>query len=248
MLSGPHRPHRRRRPHERDLNLSAREIGQRRRTPAIGDVRHVDAHFDLEQLAGDMRRRPVARRRHAELARIGLGICDKLGKGFRRKRGVDAQDDRFLDKHRDRRAVTDEIQAIVQRSADDACRGERQEQRVAVRGRAQDHLGRDDAARAGAILDDDGLAKSLGQPIADQPREDVGCAARRSADDDANRPVRIAFRAGDSADTPAARWRPPPDGGRPTGKCHGEPRLPDVSWVGRRARSTRCWTVTGEAG
>ena len=42
----------------------------------------------------------------------------------------------------------------------------------------RDNLGADIAAGAGLIIDDELLAKPLRQPIADQPRIDVGCRAR----------------------------------------------------------------------
>ena len=41
---------------ERDLHLSAEQIGQRRPTTAIRHVDHVDAGHHLEQLARDMGR------------------------------------------------------------------------------------------------------------------------------------------------------------------------------------------------
>ena len=44
----------------------------------------------------------------------------------------------------------------------------------------------DDTTRASTIFDNYGLAKLLGQQIADQPREYISCAARRGADDDAD--------------------------------------------------------------
>ena len=42
-----------------NLHLSAEQIGQRGRVAAIGHVDHVDAGHHLEQLAGDMGRRPM---------------------------------------------------------------------------------------------------------------------------------------------------------------------------------------------
>jgi hypothetical protein len=40
------------------------------------------------------------------------------------------------------------------------------------------------------------LAKATRKPFADQPPKDIGCAARREADDDADRPARIGLRRG----------------------------------------------------
>jgi hypothetical protein len=51
-----------------------------------------------------------------------------------------------------------------------------------------DGLGRDIAAGARAILDDELLAKPIGQPLSYEARQDVGRATSPKADDDANRP------------------------------------------------------------
>ena len=67
-------------------------VGQRRRRAAIRHVTHVDAGHHLEQLAGDVVRRPVASRRHVELAGIGLGIGDELGNGLGRNRWIHLHD------------------------------------------------------------------------------------------------------------------------------------------------------------
>jgi hypothetical protein len=52
---------------EHHLHLTADQIGQSGRPAAIGHVNHVDRGHHLEQLAGDMARRPVARRCHVDL-------------------------------------------------------------------------------------------------------------------------------------------------------------------------------------
>lgn len=65
------------------------------------------------------------------------------------------------------------------------------EQRVAVGRRARNGSIRDDAADAGAILDNEGTAQSLAQLLRKQPRLDVVPAAGRLADDHAHRLDRI---------------------------------------------------------
>src|SRR5262245_27244177 len=62
---------------------------------------------------------------------------------------------------------------------------------MAVGGGTHDRLGADVARSARPVLNDEWLAEALGQPLTDQAREDVGRAAGRKADDDANRPRRI---------------------------------------------------------
>jgi hypothetical protein len=46
---------------------------------------------------------------------------------------------------------------------------------------------------AGAVLDDERLTEFCGQPLRDQPRDDVGRASRRGGDDDADGTSRIGF-------------------------------------------------------
>jgi hypothetical protein len=59
-----------------------------------------------------------------------------------------------------------------------------------------DGLGRDITAGARAILDDELLAKPLGQPLSYEARQNVGRATSSKAHDDANRPRRIGLRQG----------------------------------------------------
>ena len=65
------------------------------------------------------------------------------------------------------------------------------EQRVAVRRGAPDQRGRDVAIGADAVLDDEGLAEPLRQPLPHEPRHDVGRATGAEADDEAHRTRRI---------------------------------------------------------
>jgi hypothetical protein len=44
---------------------------------------------------------------------------------------------------------------------------------------------------AGTVLDDELLTKTLGEPLRDQARRDVGRAARWKSDDQMNRPDRV---------------------------------------------------------
>src|SRR6516225_8151517 len=68
---------------------------------------------------------------------------------------------------------------------------------MAVGGRTRDRLGGDFPLGTRAVLDDEGLPEALGEPLADQAREDVGRAAGRKANDDAHRSRRIGLRPGD---------------------------------------------------
>jgi len=67
------------------------------------------------------------------------------------------------------------------------------EKRVAVRRRFYDRLRRDIATSSRPVLDNEGLAEPLGQPLPDQSRGNIGSAASSKADDDARRPQRVAL-------------------------------------------------------
>jgi hypothetical protein len=131
-------------------------------------------------------------RGHVDLARIGLGIGDQLGDGLRRERRRHDHDERRRADIADRRDIADEVEAEigVQQVAERVRRRDL-EQRVAVRRGADHRFGRDIGAGAGLVLDDELLAQPIRQRLPDQPRGDVGRAARRIADDEPHRPRRI---------------------------------------------------------
>jgi tripartite-type tricarboxylate transporter receptor subunit TctC len=68
-----------------------------------------------------------------------------------------------------------EIKFVIERRIDRA-RRTGHEDRIAVSGRTHDHLGADIVARAGPVLNDELLAKPLGQPLSYQARDYVGGA------------------------------------------------------------------------
>src|SRR5712671_1910437 len=71
---------------------------------------------------------------------------------------------------------------------------------MAVWGRTHYRLGANAIAGARPVLNDEWLAKPFRQPLTDQAREDVGCAARGTSDDDAHRSRRIGLRPSDARD------------------------------------------------
>ena len=68
------------------------------------------------------------------------------------------------------------------------------EQRVAVGRRPHDRFGADIAGAPRPVVDDDGLAETLREPLADQTHEDVTGAAGREPNHYANRPRGIGLR------------------------------------------------------
>src|SRR5262249_41339292 len=67
-------------------------------------------------------------------------------------------------------------------------------QRMAVGGRARHCLGGDLPLGARPVFDDEWLAETLREPLTDQSRKNVGWAAGRKADHDADRSRRIDLR------------------------------------------------------
>src|SRR5262249_4284087 len=66
-----------------------------------------------------------------------------------------------------------------------------QKDRVAIGRRLGDRFGREIVAGSWAVLDNELLAETLAEPIAEQPRADVGRATGRIADNDMRLPCRI---------------------------------------------------------
>ena len=81
--------------------------------------------------------------------------------------------------------------AVAAAAADD--------QGVAVGRRPGHRLGRDRAARAGAVLDDDRLTEVVRHPLRNRAADEVRRAAGREADDDLHRPDEDTARAAGSA-------------------------------------------------
>src|SRR6516162_11891344 len=73
---------------EKNLHLSAEQIGERGPATTIGHVNHVDPGHHLEQLAGNMGPGADASRCHADLARTGFSVGDEFGNGLGRYRRI----------------------------------------------------------------------------------------------------------------------------------------------------------------
>ena len=144
-----------------------------------------------------MRRRADAGRSHVDLARVGLRIGDEFGDGRCGERDIHVHHQGRADDARNRGDIADEIviELLVERCIDRVRHGEH-DKRVAVRRRAHGHFGADVGGGAGPVLDDEWLSEPLGQPLADEAREDVVCATGRKSGNQAHRPARILLCAG----------------------------------------------------
>src|SRR5262249_7740388 len=144
------------------LTLAAHEHSTWGAPAAIGSVHEVPPGHHLEQLSRYMSRRSVAGRCHADFARIGLSVRDKLANRLGWDRRIDHHDVGLaVDAcHRRDCAYEIEVKLVVERRVD-AARRTYQKQRVSVGGRTHDGLGGDMGARAGPVFDDERLAKPL---------------------------------------------------------------------------------------
>src|SRR6516225_11228573 len=106
--------------------------------------------------------RSVASRGYRDLARIGLGMGDKLGNRLGRNRWMHHHDEGVAADSCDRRDVTDEIEIelLIDRCAD-CVRPIDHQQCVPIWSRAHDHLGAYISAGAHSVLDDEWLAEPL---------------------------------------------------------------------------------------
>ena len=124
--------------------------------------------------------------RHA----LGLRLRQRheFGDGLRRHRRVRRQHERDFRQHRDRREILDRVERhrLVEADIDRQRAGRAQSDRVAVGRRLGDEVEPDIAARTRPVVDDEGLAELVAQPHRHRAGHQVGAAAGRKADDEAD--------------------------------------------------------------
>ena len=128
-------------------------------------------------------------------AALRFGQREEFVEALDAELGVDDEQLRPADQQRHRREVA---AGVVRRVAEDVRVGdetvEHRQQRVAVGRRLGHGVGADDAAGAGAIVDDYRLAEHFRELRRDRARDDVGDAARRRRHDHADRFGRVILR------------------------------------------------------
>ena len=139
-----------------------------------------------------MRRRADAGGRHIDLARARLGIGDEFRDRVHRHSRIHFHHIGHLHNAGNRRHVAKEVEGkiLIERGVDGVGWID-QVQRVAVRRRMCGEFGAEIVAGAGPVLDDELLMQAFGEILSDQPGDDVGCAARRIADEPPHRMGRI---------------------------------------------------------
>ena len=190
------------------LHLAADQVVDRRRATLVRHVQQVDAGGRLEKLGGKMRRRAAAGGRVRELAGRLLGERDELLQRARGHARVHRGDDGAARYQADRRkgALRVVREIAIQCGRDGERARAAVKERVAVRRRLCGGGRADGAASARAVVDDDGLAESLGELLADEAADDVGRPARRERHDEMDRLRGIALRR-DKRDGQGAKQR-----------------------------------------
>ncbi len=188
---------RRRIEHEVDTARQHVDIGAA--DGAIGHLDHGGAGAPHESGADDLLAAAGAGMGDGELAGALPPVADDLGEVLLRQvgarhhhigKGIDEGD-----RHEVIELVADllierEVEGHVAQAAD--------QQRVAVGRRRGRRLGADQGARPGAVLDEEGLAHQLGQPVGEQPADVIVGAAGSDRYDDPDRPLGVIVRAGRS--------------------------------------------------
>src|SRR5262245_21297268 len=123
---------------------------------------HFDASQHFEQLAGQMRPRPVAGRGHVDFAWVSLGVCDEFGNCLGWYQWINHHDLSLAANARHWRDVADEIEVefVVERRVTRVRRADKAEG-IAVRPRTYDSLSADVGAAARSALKEKWLAEPL---------------------------------------------------------------------------------------
>ena len=170
---------------------------RRWRCARIGDVHHVDAGMELEQLGRKMRQRAGAWGRVVEHARARFGIGDEFLQRAHAHVGPDGID------HREGRELGDRVEVLhrivvhlVIKARIDHEAGRRHQERIAIRACARDVAVADAAAGAAAVLDHDRLPQPLRERLLDRAHHDVIGAAGRERHHDGDGTLRVVRNSG----------------------------------------------------
>ena len=147
--------HRRRQGGKKRRDLARQQVRHCRRTASVRHVNKIDACFELEKLAGDVRRRVRPRTPECKLAGMRLRVSDEFGDVVNRERFVHYQANGQFDRKRQRRELGCDLSRIVfhEHRSNAERRRTAQQQRGAVRLRTRDgHCGKH-ATAARPIVD-----------------------------------------------------------------------------------------------
>ncbi|MNC84818.1 hypothetical protein D3C83_03860 [compost metagenome] len=158
----------------------------------------VELGHRLEQLAAQLVRAAVARRRVVQLPGPRLRERDEILDVLHRQRRMRRQHVGHADHQRDRREIPDRVvrQLGVNRRVGAVAGVGPHQQRIAVGRGAGRNLGADRAAGARARVVDHGLAEAFAHFLTEHAGEQIGLGARRLGDHDTHRLGRVILRQG----------------------------------------------------
>ena len=142
---------------------------------------------------------PTPACREIDLAWLPLGLVDQLGHGIDLELvGIGDQHAQEAGGERHRREILSRVEweLLVEARIGGIGRDITEQHGVAVGRRFGDEIGAEIGRRTRLVLDHDRLADELGHFLSDQPREEVGSAARGIRDDQMDRLGWIALRGG----------------------------------------------------
>src|SRR5262245_42024508 len=175
------------------LHMTGDDVLQGRSGALVRHVDDLDLGLCLEQLAGEVRRSPVAAGREVQLARIRASERDQRGERMNRQRWMNHQHVGLRGDQADRSKIPFGI--IVDLLVQAGIGGEdavvRKQQRVAVGWRAGDELRRDIAAGAGPVVDDQWLTENLLHLPGEHACQDVARPAWSKGEGQGDGPGRI---------------------------------------------------------
>ena len=170
------------------LHLVGHRAQRGRTAAAVRHMHHPGTGHVLEQLGCEMRAAADAVGAVIELARARLHIGDEFGERADRQRRRDREHRRRIRDQRNRLeiALRLERELLVQRGIGGEADA-RDQQRVSVWLGADRGQGAEIGVGAGTVEHDERLAETLAEPVADQPRQQLGPAAGCERNDDLHR-------------------------------------------------------------
>ena len=152
--------------HQGKLHLVREQRGDRGADSLVGNVRHLRAGERQEKLSREVRQAARTRRAVVQFPRRRAGVGDELAQVLSRQRRRHDDEKRRSRGERDGHEVAYRVVGKLAEELRGAReRGEREEQRVAVRRALGDMIGADDAGARRAVLDHEALPEPLAQML-----------------------------------------------------------------------------------
>jgi hypothetical protein len=173
---------------EHAVDMATEEIVERRSCSAVVDDGDLDSGLCLQQLGREIKRAPgPATGTEAELAGICLGVVDQLAQRLDAQAVLHDQDQRPGGDLRDRRQLRQIERVVRMQRLGDQRAGRNEEEGMTIGRRARELAQRRNEIAPDLVLDEDRGAEVFTHLLGDQARHDIGGAAGRQPDQEADR-------------------------------------------------------------